>query len=191
MISDLEACGITFASSIIYLRAFQALQLNENQRYAIIAAMSGSADNHCPLALRLISTRLFNTPMKDEDITNTNAMEGDSRSDDVFVAGPKKMNRPGYETSAIRGAQKVYNYPNRTDKAAWSSNSAAGKGAQKGVSSSSMTGGKGGGCFRCGKTDRFARECNMPQNGLPIPRPSAFPNGNKFSGKGGKSRVCG
>ena len=78
MIADLEACGISFDPSIVYLRAYQALQLTENQRYAVIAAMSSSANSHCPTTLRVITNRLLNTPLKADDTYNQRTASHDN-----------------------------------------------------------------------------------------------------------------
>ena len=124
----------------------------ETQRIAILEAVTSLPDPHRPIKLREISIRLSNrSPSVDimrqqaEDISDHGEI-----GDQIYVAkGGKIRNRHGMEKSAIQGAQRAVNFPDR----------ALEKGRPKGN-------GSGPRCFRCGSYGHLSRNSHLPPHPL-------------------------
>ena len=109
--------GLDIANKVSYVRALQALNLNENQRMSVLAATNQMADQFDPVALEDVSTRLLSAAFKIENVSDTLLAdteddEGYGESGTYDVAG-KGRNRPGLEKSAVRITTQGVNFPNK------------------------------------------------------------------------------
>ena len=165
--ADIVATGLDLKAELIFLRALQALELPSNDRLAILSSMNLQANSNCPKTLRIVTQRLLARPIKSEDVlleNHTEEKEFWELAADVegsFIA-KNKVNRPGYEAAAIKGAQRQMNYPN-TDK-------------------NGKKPGKGMLCYRCGSKEHLARDCHLPWTKAPA---FNLTKGNSNGKKGG------
>ena len=164
--AEAESNGLTMSSSMLFLRALQALSLTPEQKNTVLAATHGAIDPHNPVELRNVTQRLFNTPLKSTDVFQL----GDQLEDDTFIlkGKGKGTNRPGRERNAVQTASRTFNFPNVSGKSP-SFQKGAGKAPsyQKGPSRSSA-------CHNCQQQGHFARDCPMPLQKTP-----AFPASGK------------
>ena len=112
--SDIASTGLGLKSESILHRALQALELPSNDRMAVLSAMNLQSNHNCPKSLRMIAHRLSARPIKAEDVlleSQTDEWEITVDLEYSYVA-KSKVNRPGYEAAAIKGAQRQMSYPN-------------------------------------------------------------------------------
>ena len=107
--AEAEANGLTMSSSMLFLRALQAMALSPDQKNTVLAALHGSSDSQSHVELRNITLRLFNTPLKSTDVYQLDEHE------DTFIA-KGKGNRPGQEKNAVQTASRTFNFPNGNGK---------------------------------------------------------------------------
>ena len=169
LVSDLDAGGMMLNDELIYLRALQALDLSSSERLSILGAMSHYEGKNMTSHLRTVTQKLLARPLKFEDI---HVQYGDSdeqyfEEESSLVAQAKRINRPGYEAAAVKGAQRQMNFPNSNDKG--------------GKKAFSKPYGAFTGCFQCGSKNHFSRDCNLPSTKFSSPFKA-----KAFSDKGAK-----
>ena len=168
LIEDTSSSGLVISLSMEYTRELAAMSLSEGQRMSVLAAMSQCKDGQCPLKLWEISIKLLHRAnlseiLLQQEVDTTETEEG---SEQVLIAkGGESRNRPGLEVSAIKGAQRMMNFPNK------------GKGKKSNP--------KGVRCYRCGSNDRISRDCHLPSQ--PLLAFGGVPNNQKGKKKGKKS----
>ena len=114
MIHDLMGTGVALHPAMVFLRAIQALNLDDSQRMAALAALSSSSSPQCPSLLRQVTHRLLVQPLKIEHSNPAYMTTGDTVEDpsECFPA-QKKTNKPGYELAEVQGDRRSVNPHNR------------------------------------------------------------------------------
>ena len=158
----LENTSSILSSEMIFMRALKSLQLSHQQKTAVLMMLDCQNKDHDIENLKNVSIRLFGlyrdavTSRQDSRAFVSGEIleqSGSGRTSEeeyetliVKRAKPKKKNKPGMESFAIRKTQVQTNMDNGTLYAPKTT-----KPAQKGII-----------CYRCGKTDHTLRQCPMP-----------------------------
>ena len=179
MMHNLHGSQVRMPDSLMFPRLLKSLNVSHNIRMSVITRLDCQGLSHSIANLRLVTIELMGVYKemigKGENVHGSFVTADNTVTDDeqflmekalAVARAKKKGRRPSMETTAVRKAVALNNFPNQT----YGVDGAAGKGLR---------------CFRCGSPDHMLKNCPHPYT----PK-LAFAPAGKPAGNGVKSKKC-